>query len=376
MEPEHPVIDLYVKQYNSPRVLTMIPALGMPDSKLIMDFWEFERRGLFGRRLETTNLAAHWASGFFPNWYGGIAGRWQDSKYDLMIRTFLGYSVVGYREIQDVLKESAVSSDKQDYLFKLSPTEKYDLALGDYTFAATKSILSTSHNAAELPKFWYGICNGMAAASKWYSEPYHTVDVVNPNGFKIRFHPNDVKALLGYALANVSLWTELGTRCAINGPEADSCRVNPGAFFLATMNRIGLAHDGFIIDGFAGTRKQFYLFDASKVDVVMTPTPVEELTEWVVPTPVRYLAKVRFSMDLVSTLLSDKEGGHHDDSSKDDGHYKKVGRVVVPRELEAMIALNQDGDVIGGAWLGEEDVPDVIFFPTIFQRKTIKIDCE
>lgn len=356
------VIDLYSKQYQNPHLLEFIPATGLPEGKLVTNFGTFQKLGLYNRRLETNNAADHWASGFFSNWFGGIAGRWQDSYVHLLLRTLLGYGVPGSREILEVLKESAVSPAKKDFLFKLAPTEKYDLAIGDYGFTATKSALGATHNAVTLPKFWYGICNGMAAASKWYKEPFRTVDVINPNGFRLRFHPNDVKALVGFALAEVSEWSELGTRCNVNGPEAEGCRINPGAFFLATMNRIGLAHDAFIADGFSGTRKQFYLFDAVRVEVLKGPTPAAELKEWAMPTAIKSLAEVRLTMDFVSTLLSDKAGGLPDEA-KGEGYYQKVGRVVAPHVLDAMIALDKEGNVIGGAWLGEADVPDVIFFP-------------
>lgn len=373
---EHPVIDLYVKKYNNQNLLSYIPTYEIPGGKLVTDFLEFRRRGLFNRRLESANVNEHWAAGFFPNWFGGIAGRWQDPNPSLFLRTLFGYGVPDSREIQEVLKNSARSEAKRDYLFRLSPTEKYDLALGDYKFASTRSILAVTHNSPELPKFWYGICNGLAAAAKWYKEPFRAVEVINPNGFRIRFHPNDVKALLGYAQANSAHWTEIGTRCNVNGPEAESCRVNPGAFFLATMNRIALAKDSFIVDGFSGTRKQFYLFDAVRVEVLSGPTPATELKELVLPTPVKSVAKVRFTMDFVSTLLGDKESGHAEEAAGN-GFYKKVGRIVVPRVLEALIALNEANEVIGGAWLGNEDVPDVIFFsgplPAVdkFDRLTI-----
>jgi inner membrane protein len=361
---ERPVIDLFVKQYKNPRVLDYIPTSGIPGQKLVTSFSVFQRMGLYNRQLKSTDFDEHWASGFFSNWFGGIAGRWQDPNSKLLLRTLFGYGVPDSREILEVLKESADSRKKQDFLFKLSPTEKYDLAMGDYNFTATRSIAGSSHNAGELPKFWYGICNGMAAAAKWYAEPFRTVDVINPNGFKLRFHPNDVKALLGFAMAEASQWTEIGTRCNINGPDANSCRVNPGAFFLAVMNRLGLAHDSFIADGFSGTRKQFYLFDAAMVEIVSAPRPVAEMKEWpAAPTAVKSLVQVRFTLDFVSTLLSDKAGGIPDET-KGETYYKKVGRVVVPRVLDAMLALNQNGEVIGGGWLGDEDVPDVVFFPS------------
>lgn len=359
-----PVIDLYVKQYWNSKVLNLIPTGGLKDGKLVKSFQAFQNLGLFNRRLEAERADEHWASGFFPNWFGGIGGRWQDPNLRLMLRTVFGYGPPNNLEIQSVLKDSVQDPSKQGFLFRLSPTEKYDLALSDYNFSSTKSILAITHNAKDLPQYWYGICNGMAAASKWYEEPFRAVDVINPNGFRVRFHPNDVKALLGYAMANVSTWSEIGTRCSINGPEARGCRVNAGAFFLATMNRIGLARDGFIVDGFSGTRKQFYLFDAVRLEVLQPPTSVEKLKEWTLPTPVKSLTKVRFTMDFVSTILGDKDGGGGELPGEAPGTYKKVGRVVVPRVLEAMLALNAEGEVIGGAWLGDEDVPDVIFFPS------------
>jgi inner membrane protein len=360
----HPVVDLYAKQYNSAHVTDYIPKAGLSTGRFVTNFLEFQKLGLYNRMMESDDLSKHWASGFSPNWFGGIAGRWQDSNLKLLLRTIFGYGVVSSQEIQEVLKESMSNPSKQDFLFRMSPAEKYDLALGDYSFAATRSILSITHNATELPKFWYGICNGFASASKWYEEPFRAVDVINPNGFKIRFHPNDVKILLGYALANAQYWTEIGVRCNVNGPEARGCRINPGAFFLSTMNRLGLAHDGFIVDGFSGTRKQFYLLDAARVEMLQRPAPVASFPGWTVPPAVKSLAKVRFTLQLVSTLLGDKEGAPGEDSGKGEGYFKKVGRIIVPRTLEAALALDKDGEVIGGAWLGDEDVPDVIFFPS------------
>jgi inner membrane protein len=359
---EFPVIDLYNKQYDRLDLLQRIPVEGIPDGKIVKNFEEFKNLGLFNRRLEAADADKHWASGFFPNWFGGLAGRWQDPNFTLFIRTLFGYGVPGSQEILEVLKESIYSPAKQDYLFRLSPAEKYDLASGDYSFLGTRSVLAITHNAVEWPRYWYGICNGMAAAANSYEEPYRSVEVINPNGFKIRFHPNDVKALLGYAMYTVAEWSEIGTPCNVNGPEAKACRINPGAFFLATMNRIGLARDGFVVNGFSGTRKQFYLFDAARVDLLEEPRPVAGVQGWALPTPVKYLAWVRFTMDFVSTILGDKDGGVPEDTALGNGYYKKVGRVVVPRVLDAMIALNQDMDVVGGAWLGDEDVPDIIGF--------------
>jgi inner membrane protein len=358
-----PMIDLISKQYKNPNVLSFIPTSGIPGDKLIKNFAVFQHMGLYNAELAAGDVKDHWASGFFSNWFGGIAGRWQEPNAKLILRTLFGYGVPDSREILEVLKESADSPRKQEFLFKLSPTEKYDLAMGDYNFTSTRAIGVSSHNAGELPKFWFGICNGMAAASKWYLEPFRSVEVINPNGFKILFHPGDVKALLGFAMAEASQWTEIGTRCTINGPDANSCRINPGAFFLAVMNRLGLAHDSFIADGFSGTRKQFYLFDAARVEILKPPRPVVEMKEWAAPTSVKSIAEVRFTLEFVSTLLSDKAGSAPD-AAKGDSYYQKVGRVVVPRVLDAMIALNQNGEVVGGGWLGENDVPDVVFFPS------------
>ncbi len=367
-QPQQPVIDLFTKQYGNPRLLDRIPADGLRRGKLVTNFLELQRLGLFNRRLEALNAQGHWASGFFPNWYGGIAGRWQDSNLSLTLRTVFGYGVPGSEEIIGILKDATQNPDPnsgtKDFLFQLAPTEKYDLALGNYGFPSTRAILKITHNAAEWPKFWYGICNGMAAAALQYEEPYRAVDVINPNGFRVRFHPNDVKALLGYALADIANWATIGIMCTIDGPESRSCQVNAGAFFLAAMNRIGIAKDGFIVDGFSSSRKQFYLFDALRLEVLAPPQPLEE--GWAAPTLVKQITRVRFTMDFVSTLLADKDGAQPLEPEKGESFYKKVGRVVAPHTLEALLALDEEGDVIGGAWVGEtETVPDVIFFPGV-----------
>lgn len=355
---EQPVIDLYTKQYADNWVLSAIPTTGLPNQKLVTKIHELNSRGLFNKRLEAKDLADHWASGFFPNWYGGIAGRWQDSNYKLLLRSFFGYGVPDSATIQNLLKDPS----KKDYLFRLSPTEKYDLYVGDYNFSSTRHILSITHNAEGLIPFWYGICNGMAAASKFYKEPFRSVDVINPNGFKLRFHPNDVKALVGHALSDVSQWVWLGRNCTVNGPEAKQCRINPGALLIATLNRLGLAREGFIVNGFSGTRKQYYLFDAAQVDILKGPISTASIKDWIVPTSVKQVMAVRFRMELVSTILGDKAGDTVD-PNKGESYYEKVGRVVVPKTLDALIALGQDGEILGGSWLGDQDVTDVILFP-------------
>ncbi len=137
---------------------------------------------------------------------------------------------------------------------RLSPTEKYDAAIGDYYLTASRyesstrgrGLLDTFPNTP----FWAGYCNSISLAAMYQKEPKHRVTVLNPDGYEIQFYPKDIKALLGisYLFTYPKVW-DLGNRCELNTPKSQFCLdVNPAALVIALTNLIGLAKVSFIID--------------------------------------------------------------------------------------------------------------------------------
>jgi inner membrane protein len=318
--------------------LQWIPRDPLPEGRLVTRFDELAP--LFGRPL--TPAVSPWSSGFFPAWYGGAAGRWQDGRLTLIARTLLGTTPPAADEARARLE--------RDNALCLSPAEKYDLAHGDYAFTATRSVLKSTHNASPLPRFWFGLCNGVAAAALERPEPFRAVDVRSPDGHVVRFLPLDVKALLAKAYYWTSNTGVLGGACEVTSFDAArDCSMNPAGLTLATLNMLGRARRSFLIDVFPTVRSQNYAVASAQVDIVRPPyAPAGEPLEAALKDRVAQLVDVELRFALSSTTLG-----------LDAGRDGKVGTREVPFRWQATLALDKDTELIGGRWRGDPaDGPD------------------
>ncbi len=323
--------------------LAGIPRDDLPDGRLVTRFDELRSLGLFGKRLAPD--AVPWSTGFFPAWYGGEAGRWSDSRATLIGRTLFGFSPLSPAAAQEWLE--------RDNGRGLAPSEKYDVARGDYSFAATRESLTRTHNARPLPRFWYGLCNGAAAAAIDRPEPFRAVDVQTPDGHVVRFHPVDVKALLAksyYWQANTGI---LGGSCDVVGFDTGrECSMNPGGLVIGALNYLGRAHRSFMMDVYPTLQSQNYAVAAGRVDITREPyVPGDEPFETGLRARVDRLVDVELAFDLSSTTLRDDLGAEPD--SADGTRFKKVGVHVVPFHWSATLALDPAGELIGGRWRGD-----------------------
>ena len=320
-----------------------IPLVGLPPGGLVLRYDDLRERGLFERDLAPDADRPPWSSPFFPNWYGGISGRWQDPRPVLVWRTLVGFEAPSADEIRAAL-DAAKGGDAAGRLFGLAPTEKYDLAVGDYGLAATRQGLYETHNARPRPNFSWGFCNGVAAASLANDEPFRTVDVANPDGYRIRFHPNDVKALLAATWYHTNQETVLGAQCeAIAFDTGASCSMNAGSLVLAVANRIGLARKSFVIQVHPSTRLQYYPVASARLRVARDVYPLDDAHRGV---------DVDVHMDLSSTVLGFGPPNVLDPKEPDGTHYLKVGVRRIPFDWQATIALDAQGTIIGGRWRG------------------------
>ena len=147
-----------------------------------------------------------------------------------------------------------------------SASEKYDLLLGDYAFTLTNFMKNEAHNHAlqyggDIPT-WFGICHGWSPAAYFFNEPKRPVTVKSPNGIKIRFLPDDLKALSSQFLAVAHHQTNfIGDVCRVYKPKkpvGDSetklwldprCHaINPGSYIITLGNQIGKWHRNMIFD--------------------------------------------------------------------------------------------------------------------------------
>lgn len=336
-----------------------IPAFDLPGQTLVTNLKTMQERGFLGRKLAVAKDQVPWASSFFPTWYGGAAGRWQDSKLKLVARSLLGMPAPDATETEGLLTKTR-SGDKTaaDRLSKFSPTEKYDLAAGDYQFHATmlESRLR-GHNIAPIweAPFWMGYCNGIALTALRYPEPVREVDVINPEGYLVRFHPQDIKALLGLAMASAELlhWSA-GTRCeswAMSTP--DCIDLNPATFVVALVNRLGIAKQSFVIDQNPLQPVVNDPIRSAEIHLLNNPYRVSGIEG------VTYLVEVQIDIAAASTLLNDAAANVRADGN---GFFKPVEGGEAHLVYQATLALDERFNLVGGRWIGTQmSGPDFIW---------------
>ncbi len=142
-----------------------------------------------------------------------------------------------------------------------SPSEKYDLAVGDDHFNLTleqKGEGSTVVNSNGQVEGWFGICDGWSPASVLVPTPKNKIKSIGLNGVEITWYPDDIRALASLAWTNGDYSHNfIGRRCDSLKPklykngrisEADCIDTNPATFHLALGNLIGARGIPFIMD--------------------------------------------------------------------------------------------------------------------------------
>jgi inner membrane protein len=225
--------------------LSELPTENLPGKKLIVNYNDLVRYQLINTTLVPSKVP--WAGSYFPVWLGGAAGRWQEPYLQGIWRSLWGESFISKSELLELLHGNS------SQLLRFSPTEKYDIAVGDYYLSATRaeSVVRGrgSININSSTPVWSGYCHSIGLAALFEKEPTKEVTVLNPDGHEVTFYPNDLKALLGiaYLFPSSTLW-DLGNRCQLDGPSSDACiDVNPASLVIAIANLIGLAKTSFLM---------------------------------------------------------------------------------------------------------------------------------
>lgn len=155
-----------------------------------------------------------------------------------------------------------VASGDQEAIDRLSPSEKYDLLIGDPDAALTTAMWNEGRrHQTETGKVetWMGICHGWAAAAYMLGRPRRTVTTLAADGkTRLRFFPSDIKGLASLLWANGRVYSRfIGQRCNDKSPTRDengrflsqnAFDTNPGAFHLVLANQIGVSKRSFVMD--------------------------------------------------------------------------------------------------------------------------------
>lgn len=209
------------------------------------------------RELTSAEINLPWSDDYWPFYQGILGARYGDGDVP---------NTKDWGARRNYVLRNSVSSiinwGSQGAIDDLSPSEKYDLLVGDWNLTLTNRMWQLGANyyySVGYVADWMGICEGWAAASFMLPRPTGVVSALAADGrTRLNFYPSDIKALasLLWAYGNNSI-RFIGGRCEDSRPARDyNGRVvsqrcfdnNPGTFHLALTHQIGLAGRPLIMD--------------------------------------------------------------------------------------------------------------------------------
>jgi len=198
-----------------------------------------------------------WSDDYWPVYLGVLGRRYADPAFPASEDWKQNFEYISAHPVAEI-----VASGDNKAIDLLSPSEKYDLLIGDASFGLTSAMWSQGkyyYDDKGKVETWMGICHGWAPASYMLPRPSRAVTVVAADGkTKLRFYPSDIKALASLLWANARTVSKfIGTRSNDKEPKTDevgrviSAQVfdtNPGTWHLSVVNQIGVSKRSFIID--------------------------------------------------------------------------------------------------------------------------------
>ena len=292
-----------------------------------------------------------WSDTYWATYKGGISYRW--------VKAGTRDETMTYK----ILKKEDLS--KMDIAL-LSPSEKYDIFMGDYNFTLTqmeKNRTEVMTNRA-IP-LWWGLCHDWAPATMIYNPP-GPITVKNQDGIEIPFYASDIKALLLY---NLELQNEItkthfmGSRCELKLPQLleafsfgkissdrflkaigkEECAdMDAGAMHLALATSIGIRKTGFVMDKTRGNQiwnQPVYAYESK----ILKSKAVKRIKKGEFPNlDVAKILTIQTNLVYVKEIEPNQDGKNNPIKSLSDLPYKYE------------LFLNSNGNIIGGKWLSLE----------------------
>lgn len=215
-------------------------------------------KGMEEARLTKAALAeSPWSDDYWALYTGALGKRYADPKFPKSADW-----AENHKYIQDHPAQAIVAAGNQQAVDRLSPSEKYDLLIGDAAGTLTKGMWDEGryyHERNGKVETWMGLCHGWAPAAYMLARPRKVITVKAADGrTNLRFFPSDIKALATLLWANGRSPTRfIGSRSNDKDPAMDEVgRVtseavfdtNPGTWHMSVVNQIGVAKRSFIID--------------------------------------------------------------------------------------------------------------------------------
>lgn len=325
-----------------------------------------------------------WSDTYWPIYAGVLGYRYSESGFPASSDWKANFDYVN-KDLEnngDGYKEKTGTS-----LDDLSPSEKYDLLVGDANMTLTKKMWAEGqyyydNSPNHEVESWMGICHGWAPAAFMFARPKGTIELVSAvdNQTKLRFYPSDIKGLASLLWAKVNTSNKfLGGRCDIKSDKIktdpatgrilnpECFDTNPGAWHLSIVNQLGVAKRSFVMDATFDYQvwNQPILSYHYRYFNPTTQTAVSTLKEAMVDysqftndkfksyrsNKTKYVVGV--SMDVV--YIAETQPTHRKTDSADrDG--KRTVNYMYDLEIDSV------GNIIGGEWYDNAH-PDFLWMP-------------
>lgn len=293
----------------------------------------FQPLPLSGKVAESNNF---WSGDHWPINKSSVSLRWQTGEANS-----LAYHSPSFEELSTLSEED---------IALLSPSEKYDIFMGNYDYPFKKNVQEKINLVALA---WEGVGDGWAAATTFHQEPA-PVTVTNKDNITVSFASSDVKALLSYYYSHFhsSAKEQMGLRC--NSPqetaeEDGNCNndLTAAQFHVALAKVVGINKGTLImdIDRFEQVWNHPILAYESTILQDGDPTsdaPAETSKTIAIKTKITYL---------------DRSYNHAWNPVKNTWNQVKTNRVY-----SYHLHLNGAGQIIGSQWVSF-DRPDFLWIP-------------
>lgn len=271
-----------------------------------------------------------WPGSHWQNYLGNISYRWSASSNQSFT-----YSLYTKDEL------FSLEAHKVN---ELSPSEKFDLLRGDYSFSLSKSLIKKY--SPSIPT-WHGICHGLAAAALHHIEP-NAITVKNDDGLEIEFYSSDIKGLLSYfyAFHGNGKTKQVGKRCFKANSSKTACQgLNPGSFHAILANINGVRGESFAVDidsknevwNHLVRSYSSYIVNEAEVDNTSSPQAVKRVR---VQTEVEYAGVIVPKFDPVI-------------GTENESYFQQ--------NYDYYLELDRDNNIVGGEWISDLR-PDFIWY--------------
>lgn len=318
-----------------------------------------------------------WSGDYWPTYKGGTGARTTDPRFP-MFGAWKDY----WNFYVNTITPEMNSKNFPEGIDRLSPAEKYDLLLGLNNFPLSSwswSDAKTNENDKGEVEMWFGLCHGWAPASFMEKRPKQSTQVQLPSGETLKFTPDDMKALATLAWARNRLYDTdmfMGGRCNDKNPKKDSngriisaeCwDVNPGAWHISVLNRVGINKKSFVLDATydyevwnqpINSFSVTYFNVNTKEEFSSPQEAIIERSEIQKDTFKKYRTKNYKKIVGVKMTISYMSETAASPADFDDAAYDHAEYVTYMYDLE----LDKDSNIVGGEWYNNAH-PDFIWYP-------------